>query len=460
VLRAQRQGSLEILDCLCRCDAGASDANVIVNFGIVGTQPQSFLELADGPGGIPDPVQQQTKIDASVGEFRFSVDGLSIEISRARKIVGPGRNTAKMEQRFRMSGFNRDGLAKSLFCTRHILQSKMDMCDVVPISGFGSSRDGLSNQVDSLLVSPRLVGDKPQEMECIRITWVGPQPATIEFRGFRQFARPMKCQSLLQDRRNHLLPNPGLATRRRPLQFSRVPNVRSSDRANSSNIIAQNLAMVWERVGASARSAGRDPAGITLVAVAKTHPAARIELALAAGQRVFGENRVQEAAAKWPALKQAWPDIELHLVGPLQTNKARDAVTLFDVIESLDRPKLAQVLATEMTRSGRRPACYVQVNTGEEPQKAGIVPTEVDEFIRHCRADLGLPVAGLMCIPPVDEEPSLHFALLRKIAQRNGITVLSMGMSADYEIAIAFGATHVRVGTAIFGERPVSPSPA
>jgi pyridoxal phosphate enzyme (YggS family) len=218
--------------------------------------------------------------------------------------------------------------------------------------------------------------------------------------------------------------------------------------------VAEALAAVRQRIAAAAGSAGRDPAGVTLVAVAKTHPAERVALALAAGQRVFGENRVQEAAAKWPALKQAWPDVELHLIGPLQTNKARDAVALFDVIESLDRPKLAQVLAAEMARSGRRPACYVQVNTGDEPQKAGIAPTEVDDFIRHCRADLGLPVVGLMCIPPVDEEPSLHFALLAKIARRNGIDILSMGMSADYEIAIAFGATHVRVGTAIFGERP------
>jgi hypothetical protein len=213
-------------------------------------------------------------------------------------------------------------------------------------------------------------------------------------------------------------------------------------------------------MAAAARAAGRDPSGITLVAVAKTHAAERIALALAAGQRVFGENRVQEAAAKWPALKQAWPDVELHLIGPLQTNKARDAVALFDVIESLDRPKLAQVLAAEMARSGRRPACYVQVNTGEEPQKAGLAPAAVDDFIRNCRTDLGLPVVGLMCIPPLDEEPSLHFALLAKIAKRNGIGILSMGMSADYEIAIAFGATHVRVGTAIFGERTAAPSPA
>ena len=213
-------------------------------------------------------------------------------------------------------------------------------------------------------------------------------------------------------------------------------------------------------MAAAAKAADRDPSGVTLVAVTKTHPAARIADALAAGQRVFGENRVQEAAAKWPALKQTWPDVELHLIGPLQTNKVRDAVALFDAIESLDRPKLAQALAAEMARSGRRPDCYVQVNTGEEPQKAGIAPAAADDFIRHCRADLGLPVAGLMCIPPVDEEPSLHFALLGKIARRNDIRILSMGMSADYEVAIAFGATHVRLGTAIFGERTPPPSPS
>lgn len=233
-----------------------------------------------------------------------------------------------------------------------------------------------------------------------------------------------------------------------------MSHAADADRARRSSIVAENLAKVRESIAAAAHSVGRAPDGITLVAVTKTQPAERTAEALAAGQCVFGENRVQEAAAKWPALKQAWPDLELHLVGPLQTNKARDAIALFDVIETLDRPKLAQVLAAEMARSGRRPACYVQVNTGEEPQKAGIAPTAADEFIRHCRSDLGLPVVGLMCIPPADEEPSLHFALLGQIARRNGINILSMGMSADYEIAIAFGATHVRVGTAIFGDRP------
>jgi len=233
--------------------------------------------------------------------------------------------------------------------------------------------------------------------------------------------------------------------------MSQVP---SSNPADESATVVANLSAVRGRIAAVARSAGRDPAGLALVAISKTQPAERIAVALAAGQRVFGENRVQEAATKWPDLKRAWPDVELHLVGPLQTNKAREAIALFDVIESLDRPKLAQVLAAEMARSGRRPACYVQVNTGEEPQKAGIAPTAADDFIRYCRTELGLPVIGLMCIPPADEEPPLHFALLREIARRNGITLLSMGMSADYEVAIAFGATHLRIGTAIFGERP------
>lgn len=225
----------------------------------------------------------------------------------------------------------------------------------------------------------------------------------------------------------------------------------SDPRANS---VAANLAAIQARMAAAARAAGRAADSVTLVAVSKMQPAEAVTEALSAGQRVFGENRVQEAAAKWPALRRAWPDIELHLIGPLQTNKVREAVALFDVIESVDRPKLAQALAAEMTRTGRRPACYIQVNTGEEPQKAGVAPAEADAFVRVCRQDLGLPVVGLMCIPPLDEEPSLHFALLEQIARRNGLTVLSMGMSADYEVAIAFGATHVRIGTAIFGERP------
>ncbi len=232
-----------------------------------------------------------------------------------------------------------------------------------------------------------------------------------------------------------------------------------SDRASQiveskTAAIATNLAAVRLRIAAAVRTAGRDAAGVTLVAVSKTQSAERVTAALAAGQRVFGENRVQEAAAKWPALKQAWPQVELHLIGPLQTNKVRDAVALFDVIETVDRPKLAQVLTAEMTRSGRRPACYVQINTGEEPQKAGVMPAAADGFIRFCRSELDLPVVGLMCIPPANDEPSLHFGLLAEIARRHGIGNLSMGMSADYEIAIKLGATHVRIGTAIFGERP------
>jgi len=218
--------------------------------------------------------------------------------------------------------------------------------------------------------------------------------------------------------------------------------------------VADNLARVRGRIAAAARAAGRDPGEVTLVAVGKLHPAARIEAALAAGQRVFGENRVQEAEAKFPDLKQGWPDLVLHLIGPLQTNKARVAVALFDVIETLDRPKLARALAKEMAAQGRRPACFIQVNTGEEPQKAGIAPAEADALIALARDELGLPVEGLMCIPPLDEEPALHFALLREIARRNGLAKLSMGMSGDFETAIRFGATHVRVGTAIFGPRP------
>ena len=229
---------------------------------------------------------------------------------------------------------------------------------------------------------------------------------------------------------------------------------------SESQTIAAQLAAVRARIAAAAKSAGRAPGSVALVAVSKTQSAERVTAALAAGQRVFGENRVQEAVAKWPALKQAWPQVELHLIGPLQTNKAREAVALFDVIETVDRPKLAQALAAEMTRSGRRPSCYVQVNTGEEPQKAGVLPAAADDFIRLCRADMNLPIVGLMCIPPADEEPSLHFALLAEIGRRHGIDILSMGMSADYEIAIKLGATHVRVGTAIFGDRPPASSRA
>jgi PLP dependent protein len=222
-------------------------------------------------------------------------------------------------------------------------------------------------------------------------------------------------------------------------------------------VIAANLAHVRGKIAAAAVAAGRAPASVNLVAVTKTHPAETVREALAAGHRVFGENRVQEAQAKYPALREAVPDLALHLIGPLQTNKVRDAVALFDVIETVDRPRLAEALATEMQRSGRRLPCLIEVNTGEEPQKGGVFPAEADDFIVECRDRLGLPVEGLMCVPPLDEEPALHFALLREIARRTGLTLLSMGMSADFEKAIRFGATHVRVGTAIFGARGETP---
>jgi hypothetical protein len=218
-------------------------------------------------------------------------------------------------------------------------------------------------------------------------------------------------------------------------------------------VIAANLAAVQERIDAAARAAERAPGKITLVAVSKTHPASTVRQTLAAGHRVFGENRIQEAQAKYPELRAAFPDLTLHLIGPLQTNKVRDAVAIFDVIESVDRARIAEALAKEMERRGRRLPCLIEVNTGEEPQKAGILPAEADEFIIQCRDRLALPILGLMCVPPIDEEPAPHFALLREIARRNGLGVLSMGMSADFEKAIRFGATHVRVGTAIFGAR-------
>ena len=218
-------------------------------------------------------------------------------------------------------------------------------------------------------------------------------------------------------------------------------------------VIAANLAAVRSRIDGAARAAGRASEAVTLVAVSKTHAAASVRAALAAGHRVFGENRVQEAQAKYPALREAFPDLALHLIGPLQTNKVRDAVALCVVIETVDRPRLAQALAREMERSGRRLPCLIEVNTGEEPQKSGIFPAAADDFIVECRDRLGLPIRGLMCVPPLDEEPALHFALLREIARRTGLDLLSMGMSADFEKAIRFGATHVRVGTAIFGAR-------
>jgi hypothetical protein len=228
--------------------------------------------------------------------------------------------------------------------------------------------------------------------------------------------------------------------------------------------VANNLEAVRQRITQVALAAGRAPDAVRLIAVSKAQPLARVEAALAAGQRVFGENYLQPAKARWPALRPAWPGIELHLIGPLQTNKIKEAVALFDVIQTVDRPKLAVGLAAEMARQGRRPACLIQVNTGEEPQKAGIWPGMLADFVRLCRAELGLPVAGLMAIPPFDEPPAPHFALLAKLAARHGLAELSMGMSDDFESAIRFGATQVRVGTAIFGARearpPLSPAPA
>ncbi|TNE39445.1 MAG: YggS family pyridoxal phosphate-dependent enzyme [Alphaproteobacteria bacterium] len=215
----------------------------------------------------------------------------------------------------------------------------------------------------------------------------------------------------------------------------------------------QNLAEVLEKIKSAAKKSGRAASDIDLVAVSKVHGEDRIRPVLEAGHRIFGENRVQEAKGKWPALRADYPDVLLHLIGPLQTNKVKEAVALFDVIETVDREKLARKLAEEMKVQGRDLPVYIQINTGAEAQKAGVLPEEADHFIRLCREDLGLHVIGLMAIPPAQEEASLHFMLLEKIAKRNGIKKLSMGMSGDYEVAIAFGATSVRVGTAIFGAR-------
>ena len=217
--------------------------------------------------------------------------------------------------------------------------------------------------------------------------------------------------------------------------------------------LEQNLRSVEAEIARAAKDADRDLASVRLVAVSKTMPAEPIARVIAAGQRIFGENRVQEAESKWPLLRESHPDVKLHLIGPLQTNKVKNAAALFDVIETVDRPKLAEALARTMESTGLRRDCFIQVNTGAEPQKAGVMPEDADDFIRRCVEDLALPVLGLMCIPPMDEEPSLHFALLRDIAARHGLAELSMGMSADYPVAVAFGATYVRVGTAIFGPR-------
>jgi PLP dependent protein len=220
-----------------------------------------------------------------------------------------------------------------------------------------------------------------------------------------------------------------------------------------ANFVEAPVAKVRDQIVRACAEARRDPASVRLVAVSKTFGADVIEPVIAAGQRVFGENRVQEAKAKWPALKQRHGDIELHLVGALQSNKAKEAVALFDAIHSLDRPSLAEALAKEIARQGRSPTLFVEVNTGGEPQKAGVLPEDTDAFVKACRERYGLAIAGLMCLPPAHEAPAPHFALTAKIARHNGLSLLSMGMSADFPLAIAFGATHVRVGTAIFGER-------
>jgi pyridoxal phosphate enzyme (YggS family) len=225
------------------------------------------------------------------------------------------------------------------------------------------------------------------------------------------------------------------------------------DRNSSLIDAADRLGTVGQEIANACREVGRDPDSVTLIAVSKTFGSDAIEPVIAAGQRVFGENRVQEAKSKWPALKEAHPDVALHLIGPLQSNKTKEAVALFDAIHSVDRASLCETLQKEIARAGRAPALFVEINTGAEPQKAGILPEHADDFLRRCREIYGLTISGLMCIPPLDEAPAPHFALTAKIAKRNGLELLSMGMSADFAIAIAFGATHVRVGTAIFGSR-------
>jgi pyridoxal phosphate enzyme (YggS family) len=218
--------------------------------------------------------------------------------------------------------------------------------------------------------------------------------------------------------------------------------------------IPARLRLVREEIALAAEAADRDPADVKLVAVTKTVAPEAIAAAIGAGQRIFGENRVQEAQRKWPAIKARHPEIELHLIGPLQTNKVRDAVALFDAIETVDRPKLARMLAEEMARAGRRPRLFVQVNTGEEPQKAGVAPAETEDFVALCRDAFGLAISGLMCIPPFGQDPAPHFALLAELAAKLGLGELSMGMSGDFAEAIRAGATYVRIGTAIFGARP------
>jgi pyridoxal phosphate enzyme (YggS family) len=220
--------------------------------------------------------------------------------------------------------------------------------------------------------------------------------------------------------------------------------------------VVDRLHATQETIARAARDCDREPSEVALVCVTKTFPAEDVVPLLEAGHGIFGENRVQEAKSKWTALRAVYPGIELHLIGPLQSNKAREAVEIFDVIESVDRDKIAQALAKEITATGKRPRLLVQVNTGAEPQKAGVLPEEADAFIKACREQYGLEIAGLMCVPPVDQQASPHFALLAEIARRNGLKILSMGMSSDFELAIQLGATHVRVGSAIMGERDYS----
>ncbi|MFL2919125.1 MAG: YggS family pyridoxal phosphate-dependent enzyme [Thalassobaculaceae bacterium] len=217
--------------------------------------------------------------------------------------------------------------------------------------------------------------------------------------------------------------------------------------------VAKNLDLINQKIEASLKGANRQRDDVQLIAVSKVQPVEKIEAALVEGHRLFGENRVQEAALKWPALKTKYPNAKLHLIGPLQTNKVKDAIMLFDVIETLDRLKLAEEIKKQSVKKGSDITCYVQVNTGEEQQKAGVFPAEAEEFVRYCQKTVGLNITGLMCIPPVNEEPALHFSLLAAIAGRLNLPTLSMGMSDDFETAIAFGATHVRIGSSIFGER-------
>jgi pyridoxal phosphate enzyme (YggS family) len=224
--------------------------------------------------------------------------------------------------------------------------------------------------------------------------------------------------------------------------------------------ISQNLTTIRARIEAAAQKAGRDPRSLSLIAVSKTHPAASVKAACEAGQRVFGENRVQEAAKKFPKLREAYPDLQLHLIGPLQTNKVKEAVALFDAIHSVDRPKLAKALGEEMRKQNKRPACFIEVNIAGEPQKAGIAPSDLDAFLAACKEEYALPIAGLMCIPPAGDHPLPYFQKLKALGLRNGVSCLSMGMSADFEMAIAAGASHIRIGSAIFGAREfVSPLP-